>query len=187
MGYSYYYEPTYATAGFAALVAVLSVFLVIVALMLLVLKVIAYWKLFQKAGQAGWKSLIPVYADYVLYGIAWKKSMFWLALGVGVASSFASGLCSSAITQIAVTGGVTVSNIAGIASGILFMLACAVIAFVIEIMFCIHLSRSFGHGGGYAVGLIFLPTVFMLILGLGNAVYQKEPCVKKMKSFASEG
>ena len=34
-----------------------------------VLQVIANWKIFTKAGEEGWKSLIPVYSNYVSFKI----------------------------------------------------------------------------------------------------------------------
>lgn len=186
MGYSYYYDPRYAEYGLTAILAAVSVFALIVALMLLVLQVIAYWKLFQKAGQPGWKALIPVYSDYVLYGIAWKKSMFWLCLAIGIVSSISSMILSSAMTQMTAAGGVSVANVTGVAVGILLMIATVVAALVIEIMFCVHLSRAFGHGGGYAVGLLLLPTIFMLILGLGNSRYQKKVKTKDDQAIVPE-
>ena len=30
-----------------------------------ILQIIANWNIFTKAGEAGWKSLIPIYGDYV--------------------------------------------------------------------------------------------------------------------------
>ena len=42
---------------------------------------------------------------------------------------------------------------------------------VLMIMLCIKLAKAFGKSSGFAVGLIFLNTIFMLILGLGNAEY----------------
>lgn len=36
------------------------------------------WIIFTKAGEAGWKSLIPFYNSYILYKIAWGKG--WLFL-----------------------------------------------------------------------------------------------------------
>lgn len=36
----------------------------------------------------------------------------------------------------------------------------------------VKLARAFGKDGGYAVGLIFLPYVFLSILGFGKAEYQ---------------
>ena len=42
---------------------------------------------------------------------------------------------------------------------------------VISIMQNIKLSKAFGHGGGYAVGLILLQPIFILILGFGKSTY----------------
>ena len=51
--------------------------------------------------------------------------------------------------------------------GSIVMIASA----VISIMQNIKLSKAFGHGGGYAVGLILLQPIFILILGFGKSTY----------------
>lgn len=43
-----------------------------------ILGIIAYWKVFVKAGQPGWKSLIPIYNIYILYKIAWGSGWKFL-------------------------------------------------------------------------------------------------------------
>lgn len=45
---------------------------------------------FTKAGEAGWKSLIPIYGDYVSYKIAWQTSYFWLNFILGILLSYVS-------------------------------------------------------------------------------------------------
>ena len=42
---------------------------------------------------------------------------------------------------------------------------------VIAIILLIDLAKSFGKGGGFAVGLLLLPYVFFPILGFGKAQY----------------
>ena len=37
------------------------------------LQIIANWRIFTKAGEPGWKSIIPVYGDYISYKIAWVQ------------------------------------------------------------------------------------------------------------------
>jgi len=44
--------------------------------------------------------------------------------------------------------------------------------FVIGIILMVDLAKSFGKGGGFAVGLLLLPYVFFPILGFGKAQYQ---------------
>ena len=42
---------------------------------------------------------------------------------------------------------------------------------VIEIVVFLNLAQSFGKGGGFAVGLIFLPFIFVPVLGFGSSRY----------------
>ena len=58
----------------------------LVALAIYVLQIIGWWKIFTKAGEAGWKSLIPLYNLYILYKIRWESKYFWYLLLTVVAS-----------------------------------------------------------------------------------------------------
>lgn len=44
---------------------------------LIVFYIVCKWKIFQKAGQAGWKSLVPIYNIYIQLKIA-KQPAIWL-------------------------------------------------------------------------------------------------------------
>ncbi len=44
-------------------------------------------------------------------------------------------------------------------------------AIVLMIMVSIRLAKAFGKSSGFTVGLIFLNTIFILILGLGDSKY----------------
>jgi hypothetical protein len=60
------------------IVTALGAYFVLI-LVLVVLLIVAYWKMFTKAGVAGWKSLIPIYNVYIAFKIAWKdQSAFWV-------------------------------------------------------------------------------------------------------------
>ena len=119
-----------------------------------ILQIIANWNIFTKAGEAGWKSLIPIYGDYVSYKIAWQTSYFWLSFILGIVASYVSSanLNESMFLTVIAT------------------LLRIVIA-VINIMYCVKLSRAFGHGIGFAIGLILLQPIFLLILGFGSDQY----------------
>ena len=118
------------------------------------LQIIANWNIFTKAGEAGWKSLIPIYGDYVSYKISWQTSYFWLSFILGIVASYVSS--ANLNESIFLTVIATLLRI--------------VIA-VINIMYCIKLSRAFGHGIGFAIGLILLQPIFLLILGFGSDQY----------------
>lgn len=51
---------------------------------LCVLSIVAFWKLFTKAGEAGWKCLIPIYNLYIMfkivYGSGWKFLLLLIPL-----------------------------------------------------------------------------------------------------------
>ena len=64
-------------------------FYMIVFLLLLTIQIVSNWKVFEKAGESGWKALIPVYSEYILYRIAWDVKLFWILIGAAVVSSFA--------------------------------------------------------------------------------------------------
>lgn len=120
------------------------------------LQIIANWNIFTKAGEAGWKSIIPVYSDYISYKIAWQPSYFWLVFVLGIITSVANGMADSNGTNTTI---------------LLIVSLIRIILAIISILYCIKLSRAFGHGIGFAIGLIFLQPIFMLILGFGNDPY----------------
>lgn len=119
-----------------------------------ILQIITNWNIFTKAGEAGWKSLIPIYGDYVSYKIAWQTSYFWLNFILGILLSYVSNanLNESMFLSLIV---------------ILLKIALT----VINIMYCVKLARAFGRGIGFAIGLILLQPIFLLILGFGSDQY----------------
>lgn len=133
----------------------------------IVLETVAMWKIFSKAGERGWKVLVPVYNTYVLFKIAWKRSVFFLLIAISALAAalcMAIGLFENADTQ-------AVLAVAGV--------VLALAAFFVNIGLQLNLSRSFGHGVGFALGLIFVNTVFVLILGLGKARYVRKTADEK--------
>ncbi len=134
--YSYYG----ASASDAAIVNGLAGFLAtysLIMLVILVVELIGLWKTFTKAGQAGWKCIIPIYNLVTLYKIAGISP--WLIL-------------CYLLSWIPVIGWL--------------------IVLILNIYFVVNLSKSYGHGGGFAVGLFFLQPIFICILGFGNSEYK---------------
>lgn len=115
-------------AAYAAAASGVSAVYVILSLAISVLTLVAMWKLFVKAGRAGWKCLIPFYNTYCLYDIAGNG---WLFL--------------------------------------LMFVPCVNV--VVGIMMLFKLAKAFGQGTGFGFGLLFLNTIFILILGFGSAEY----------------
>jgi hypothetical protein len=115
-----------------------------------ILLVIGTWKMFEKAGIAGWKSLIPIYNTYLTFKICWQPSMFWWWV-------------VSAVLGIWLSGYNGIAGYLGIAAGIVYSIIVAVLYY--------NLSLSFGHGLGYFLGLYFLTPIFIMVLGFGASRY----------------
>ncbi len=122
----------------------------------IVLPVIANWKIFVKAGEPGWKSLIPIYYSYIHYKIAWKPFYFIVHMViVAAAIPFA---------VIAVYSGSSLC--------LILTLLLYVCRFILQILFSMKLSAAFDHGILFTLGLIFLGPIFMIILGFDSSEYQ---------------
>lgn len=53
-----------------------------VALIVSIITIISQWKLFKKADEEGWKSIIPLYNTYTMIKIAFGRGKEWLMAGV---------------------------------------------------------------------------------------------------------
>lgn len=51
-----------------------------VCILMLVLLIIGWWKIFEKAGYEGWKSIIPFYNSYIIYELSFGKGKGWMFL-----------------------------------------------------------------------------------------------------------
>ena len=56
--------------GLAGFFVIFAIFACIIGLIIIILNIIATWKIFTKAGQAGWKALIPIYNSVILFKVA---------------------------------------------------------------------------------------------------------------------
>lgn len=133
----------------AAVMGVLG-FLMMVSLVLAIIMIVAYWKIFTKFGEPGWKALIPFYNQYILFKYSWNPTMFWAVLIGG----FVSVVLSMFGGALSVLG--TLVNLA---------------VLVVSIIQSYKLSKSFGHGVPFTLGLLFLNPIFLLILGFGDDQY----------------
>jgi len=58
-------------------------------------------------------------------------------------------------------------------NGLFFLLTFVpFVNFVVAIIQNVKLAQVFGKGGGFAVGLIFLPIIFLPILAFGSSTYR---------------
>lgn len=110
-------------------IAAIGIMQAIFGLIIVGLVLFGLWKVFEKAGEPGWKAIVPLYNTY---------TAFKIAMGCGW----------------------------------IFLLALIpFVRVIVLIIFGWKLAKSFGRGVGFAVGLFFLPMVFLLILGFDDSKY----------------
>ena len=102
----------------------------IIGLLIGLLIIVAMWKVFTKAGQPGWASIIPIYNLYIWCKIV-GRPWWWILL-----------------------------------------MLIPFVNFIMVIILCIDLAKSFGKGVGFGIGLALLGIIFWPILGFGSAQYQ---------------
>ena len=124
-------------------------------LIMYLIPVIASWKIFAKAGIAGWKSLVPVYNLYLLFKISNMSGLWTVPLVVlSVLSSYYSG--QTELPSVAA----------------IVILISALLTIIAEVMKAIKLPKAFGKGIGYTILMILLPNIGEIALGFGSAEYQ---------------
>ena len=110
----------------------------IIGLLIALLLIVAMWKVFTKAGQPGWASIIPIYNLYIWCKIV-GRPWWWILL-----------------------------------------MLIPFVNFIVGIILCIDLPKSFGKGAGFGIGLALLGIIFWPILGFGSAQYQGAAATPKI-------
>ena len=117
----------------------------IICIAIAVVAAIGMWKVFTKAGEKGWKSIIPVYNMYTLCKII-GVNPWWILIV----------FLSSIVTFIPIIG----------------VLAAMAIVIYLNILVAKSTANAFGKDTGFAIGLYFLSPIFYCILGFGKAKYE---------------
>ena len=128
--------------GFAALAEFLMIFFALI-IMISVIIMVANWKLFTKAGEEGWKSIIPFYNTFTMINIAFSGTKNWLMI-----AAIASALLGFAGEGFVIT--------------VLSLAAAAV---------NIYISYSFINryaGSGMAVLSLFFPMIIYPIVAFSD-------------------
>jgi len=121
------------------------------------------WFIFKKAGEKGWKALIPIYSDYINYKIAWDGRIYKVIV-LGHIASFLLGIILSWIH-------VGFSAFVSILLNMVLAGAGAICGMILQF----KMARAFGRNDYFAVGLYFLGNVFSAILAFGDSQYQGIP------------
>ena len=144
-----------------------------------ILTIIASWKILKKAGEPGWKAIIPVYNFYMLYKIVGMSGWFWASLICGIVLSIIMAVDGTAEVVNMDAAQINAIDWSKHIPTVIGVLVCAIFELVMQVIYAIRTSKAFNHGGGFAVGLFFLTPIFWLILGFGSSKYNKKAALKK--------
>ena len=140
----------------------------IILLAVVVFKIVVTWKIFARAGEKGWKSLIPIYNSYTETKLVWKPLWFWIMLAAQIVfwGLYAYIMASSVGLEQA-----GMEAVSALLTAFLVFMLIGVFIIVVQIIQYIYLSRSFEEGDGFAVGLVYLPVIFRAIIAFGSHNY----------------
>lgn len=131
-------------ALFGGLILFLGVFFLVAGLLSLVI-VASTWKLFTKSGVEGWKSLIPIYNQWVTIQIAFSNTKNWLI--VAPLLNFFSGFVMQDLPNV----------------GLLLLFAASIVNIYISYNFIRRFTTQ-----GMAILSIFFPMIIYPIVAFSN-------------------
>ena len=145
-------EQTLETGIYASVLMILAIILIAAA----VLFTAAEWRILTKAGEKGWKSLVPVYSVFISHHIV-GMSHVWFILEVVI------WVIEIVFELVKLPEAVVLG----------FGIAAGIFTIVSEWIHVIRLCNCFGKGLGFKIGMLLFPNLFLLIIAYGKAEYQK--------------
>lgn len=160
--------------------------LIIIGVAAFVLTIWGMWRVFEKAGESGWKAVIPGYNLYKLSEISGNSGWWFLAFFLFLFPYVPYWIEPSEFIVGDVGRGNSVFNLRGdlfgdgLGNEIWLELSFAISAVLMVIFWAgvikvtYDLADSFGKGLFFSLGLVFLPFIFFPILGLSEQGYQQQ-------------
>lgn len=130
--------------------------LLIILIALIILLTVAEWKILTKAGEKGWKSLIPFYNIFVSHHIVGMSHTWFIIEVIAWIIEFVLELIKMPAPVVLAVG-----------------IAVGIFTLVSELVHIIKMCRCFGKGTGFKIGMILIPELFMLIIAFGKSEYKK--------------
>ena len=140
----------------ALMVAGIMIFAIIAIIIFIINKVGDYF-VFKKVGEAPHKCFVPCYSEYMSYnyaGIPLVYFLMWILPAVYYCIIMAVEQNGNAVNIISIVYFVAV--------------------IFIQVYKCFRISKRFGHGIGWTIGLFFLWPFFIFALGIGKSQFNKD-------------
>lgn len=118
---------------------------------------ISHWRILEKAGEKGFKALIPFYNIFLSHHIVGMKHI-WFALEM--------------IIWVFETFVITVIDLP-LWFKTAFTIFATVCTLVMETVHTNKMGNCFGKGTWFKIGMFFMPYVFQMIIAFGSSEYKK--------------
>ena len=163
-------------AGLGIFFVILFGFILLVTVVMLVIYFIALWKLFVKAGEDGWKAIIPIYNTLVMSKIATGNFKLGIAsLCSSLAYSFFMGIANT-LNAIATSGDGSLAALSLISLPFsLISIVCSIAMAVLAGYFHYVFTESYGKETIWCVLSIFFFPIIMLILAFDKNTHYVGP------------
>ena len=130
-------------------------------LLLTVLMLFAMWRIFTKAGEKGWKCLIPIYNVYILWRIGWNTEKFWTVFAGSLIVFVLAGILSA----FGETGRILIA---------LLVIGWSAYTIYCTFKMAIIMAHRFGKSTAFGVlGLVIFSLIGFPILAFGSADYDQ--------------
>lgn len=147
-------------SGLAAVMAIIWIVILAAA----VVSIVGLWKMFEKAGYAGWKSLVPILNVYIMFEMSGNKKLFpvllvsdtiYVITMVWRGAIFASDPSASSpfLTALAVLG-----------------LISGVVMFIVTLKMLAGLAVAFGQDVLWFFLLLFFAPIAFVIMGFSSSI-----------------
>ncbi|MBQ3284706.1 MAG: hypothetical protein IJH40_03605 [Ruminococcus sp.] len=139
------------------LAAAATIVILIIVLLIYVLFVVAEWRILTKAGEKGWKALIPIYNIYVSHHIVGMSHAWFIAEVIIWVIEILFEVFEGIPDWI----------------GLVFGIAVGIFTLISELIHILKICTCFGKGTGFKIGMILIPDLFLLILAFGKSEFKK--------------
>ena len=151
-----------------------------------ILPVVGMWLVFEKAGEAGWKAVVPFYNMYTMLKIGDRKK-YWKQYLIGIILT----LVPIALLMLYVVWGLLafmfalamidfgLDALAALTPVILISIPVAIAGSILSLIASIHgysgICKKMGQESTMVVGLVLLGPIFWMMLGVDNQYQWEQP------------
>ena len=128
----------------------------IILLVITIILMVAEWRIFKKAGEKGYKAIIPFYNVYLSHEIVGMGPVwFIIEMFLWVGEMVSSFVKFNPVFEL------------------IFLLMTFVFTIISEVIHATKMCKCFGKGRGFKIGTVLFPGIFLPIIAFGKSTYKK--------------